>query len=167
MTGIPRSVTRNSKEFPLTPVGVRFAGLCVILMAAGCGGGNPNPPKLMPVSGTVTLDGRPLSGVMVSFVPTGSTHGSGARGHTDNAGRYELTATHGGKGTPVGDYRVVARKLVMPDGSNFPANSNVAPFNSPARQVLPAKYSERDRTVLAALVRDGANTIDFPLASKP
>ena len=90
----------------------------------------------MPVSGTVTLDGKPLSGVMVSFIPTGSTRGTGAGGYTDKAGKYELTATHGGKGTPVGEYRVLAAKLVMPDGSDFPVGSNIPPIDSPAKQVF-------------------------------
>ena len=48
--------------------------LCMLALLAGCGG-NSNLPKLMPVTGTVTLDGKPLSGVMLSFVPIGSTHG--------------------------------------------------------------------------------------------
>ena len=80
----------------------------VVGMAAGCGGKVSNQPPLMPVSGTVTLDGKPLSGIMISFVPTGSTRGTGAGGYTDKAGKYELTAMHGGKGTPVGQYRVTA-----------------------------------------------------------
>ena len=70
----------------------------LVLMVAGCGGRNTNLPKLMPVTGTVALDGKPCSGVMLSFIPTGSTHGTGAGGYTDKAGKYELTATHGGKG---------------------------------------------------------------------
>ena len=146
---------------------VHSAWLCAVLVVAGCGGSNSSLPKLMPVSGTVTLDGKPCSGVVVSFIPIGSTHGTGAGGYTDKAGKYELTATHGGKGTPVGEYRVIASKLVMPDGSDFPFGSNLAPINSSAREFLPPKYSDRTRTVLRTTVHDGNNTIDFPITSTP
>lgn len=134
---------------------------------AGCGGSSSNQPKLVPVTGTVTLDGKPLSGVSVSLIPTGATRGTGASGYTNAAGRYEITASHGGRGSPVGEYRVVAAKLVMPDGSDFPINSNIVPIDSPAKQILPLCYSHPQHTVLKATVQDGPNTIDFPLSSKP
>lgn len=139
------------------------------VLLTGCGTTASNQPPLMPVSGTVTLDGKPISGVAISFIPIGATHSTGASGYTDNAGRYKIMATRGGTGTPVGEYRVVAIKWVMPDGSDFPTNSKVGPMNikSPAKQVLPAKYSAWDQPILKATVRDGANTIDFLLFSKP
>ena len=40
----------------------------------------------------------------------------------------------------MGEYRVVITKMVMPDGSDF-LPSAVPPIDSPAKQVLPAKYS--------------------------
>lgn len=133
------------------------------LLAAGCGGKDPNLPELVPVGGTVIMDGKALSGTSVSFVPDGSTRGSGANGYTDQNGKYELSSPHLGPGAPAGDYRVVLRKLVMPDGSDFPADSEVAPMDSPARQVLPARYSDDNRTELTATVPEGGGTIDFPL----
>ena len=144
-----------------------FVWLGLAVAAAGCGGAASNRPKLVPVGGIVTLDGKPLSGVVVEFIPTGSTHGNGASGRTDKAGRYELTAARWGKGAPVGEYRVVLVKLAMPDGSDFPIGSGLTPVNAHARQVLPAKYSEPTQTVLRATVRDGGNTIAFPITSKP
>ena len=146
--------------------GICCVGLCATLFLTGCGIKSNGPP-LMPVSGTVTLDGKPLPGATILFIPTGSTHGTSSGGRTDSAGRYELTATHSGKGAPVGQHKVVASKLVMPDGSDMPVNTKVGPIDSPARESLPAKYSAIDRTVLTAAVRDGVNTIDFPLSSKP
>jgi hypothetical protein len=143
------------------------AWLALMVVVAGCGGNTPVLPKLMPVGGTVTLDGKPLSGAAVTFIPTGSTRGIGANGHTDKAGKYEIVTNRGGKGTPEGTYKVLIAKLVMPDGSDFPVNSNIAPIDSPARQILPAFYSEVHQTVLAATVQEGPNSIDFPLSSKP
>ena len=146
---------------------VRCAWLWLVVAVAGCVGSPSNLPQLVPVSGTVMLDGEPLSGAVVTFIPTESTRGTGANGYTDTAGKYEIVANHGGKGAPEGTYKVLIAKLVMPDGSDFPINSNIAPLDSPARQILPARYSEVNQTELTATVRDGANTIDFPLTSKP
>ena len=130
----------------------------------GCGGSNYEGPQLWPVTGTVTLAGKPLSGVTLHFVPTGGTIGNGATGYTDQDGKYQLVTTRGFPGTPAGDYRVVAQKLVMPDGSDFPADSIVGPMDSPARQVLPSRYSIRGKSVLKATVIQGPNAIDFLLS---
>ena len=93
----------------------QIAWLCLFVALTGCGRAASDRPKLIPVSGTVTLDGKPLSGAVVQFIPTGSTRGNGASGCADKAGKYELTAARGGKGTPVGEYRVViAGRLAAP-----------------------------------------------------
>ena len=144
----------------------RFAWLCLMFVVAGCGGNVSDLPKLMPVGGTVTLDGKPLANAMIAFVPSGSTRGTGANGRTDTVGKYELATRSGEKGAPAGEYRVVVTKLVMPDGTDFPANSAVAPINSPAKQILPAKYSMAGQTVLRAKVGEGGTVIDFPLTAK-
>jgi hypothetical protein len=148
--------------------GAVLAWSWLMMTMAGCGGSAPtNLPDLMPVSGTVTFDTKPLSGVTVTFIPTGGTRGTGATGFTDKDGKYELSAIHRGKGTPVGTYRVSASKWVTPDGSDFPVSSKVSPYDSNAREFLSSKYTHRDQTVLKATVHDGPNTIDFPLTSKP
>ena len=138
-----------------------FVVLGVVLFAGGC---SPARDKsLMPVTGKVTLEGKPLSGTTITFVPIGSTRGAGGNGYTDKSGKYELSATHGGKGVPVGEYRVVASKLVMPDGSDFPLNSDVAPINSSAKEMLPAQYTSPENASLRATVHEGANEVDFAL----
>jgi hypothetical protein len=80
-----------------------------LLALAGCGG-----LKLVPVSGRVTLNDKPLNGGGVSFIPDASK-GNNARvscvGRITPQGRYELTTTavkgsDSGKGAPVGWYKV-------------------------------------------------------------
>ncbi len=70
-------------------------------------------------------------------------------------------------GVPVGEYRVTIIKLEMPDGSDFPANSDIAPMDSPARQILDDRYSDDRQTILTATVPVGGDEIDFPLESGP
>ncbi len=55
----------------------------------------------------------------------------------------------------------------MPDGSDFPLDSDVAPMDSPAKEVLPGIYSDMDQTTLKATVPEGGGTIDFALKSRP
>jgi hypothetical protein len=73
------------------------------LLVCGCGSGK----QLLPVSGTVTLNGQPLKAGNVQFVPEAS--GPQAEeipiGEVRD-GKYEL-ATRGKKGAPPGKYKVV------------------------------------------------------------
>jgi hypothetical protein len=72
----------------------------VILTTVGCGKGN-----LIKVEGVVTLDGKPLPGATVSFVPVGE--GQPAFGRTDADGSFRLTTSRTDDGAKPGDYKVV------------------------------------------------------------
>jgi hypothetical protein len=136
------------------------AAMCLI--AAGCGG---NPHRLAPVSGKVTLDNKPLAGVLVSFMPEtkpGSTAGVTSRGTTDAAGRYSLSTSDNRPGAIVGAHvvRISTRKLA--EGSAEVAEGQSA---NQAVERLPARYNIR--TELSFEVpEDGTETADFPLQSK-
>ena len=78
-------------------------GMMTVVLLAGCGGG------LAPVSGTVTLDGEPVAGAKVTFLPAGP--GIPATGTTDATGRYELRIGSGRTGVPRGRYGVTVSKL--------------------------------------------------------
>lgn len=141
------------------------AWLGLLPLVSGCSE-SYDGPELVQISGTVTLDGEPLSGAVLSFTPTGSTRGFGAGGYTDAVGRYELFTRGDIRGAAAGEYRVVAKKWMMPDGSDFLIASGSDPSSSAARQILPARYSEREKTELSATIRAGSGTIDFPLSSQ-
>jgi hypothetical protein len=80
-----------------------------LLTLAGCGG-----LKLYPVSGTVTLDGQPLSQSTVSFNPDtskGNNHTVSCVGRLDGQGGFKLQTiavrgSEGGPGAPLGWYKV-------------------------------------------------------------
>lgn len=81
----------------------------VVLGAVGCGKGSAR--KVVPVSGTVTIDGKPAPNIAVVFQPisTGKEEaGMGSTGVTDAQGRFTLTLTGTEKrpGAVVGKHRV-------------------------------------------------------------
>jgi len=60
--------------------------LCLLL--GGCSSGPPGP-KLVPASGTVTLDDKPLASADVMFIPEDQTKGQAAVARTDDGGKFE------------------------------------------------------------------------------
>jgi hypothetical protein len=79
-----------------------LAGALLILPLAGCGGADI--PELGEVEGTVTIDGKPASGILVSFVPTAG--GRPSSGITNDDGYYELQYSPQAMGALVGSHHV-------------------------------------------------------------
>jgi hypothetical protein len=138
-------------------------------LAVGCG--EPANPDLQPVTGTVTMDGKPLDSATVFFRPSGVTKGTGAFGKTDGGGKYTLRADRGGEGTLEGTYDVIISREVNSDGT--PVSDVAADPDAPAavdggiRESVPAAYSNYQRPTLTATVPPGGTTADFPLKSRP
>jgi hypothetical protein len=82
------------------------AGVAAAVSLAGCGGG----PTYVPVSGRVTLDGKPHPNAFVSFQPISNKDnpnpGKGSMGLTDKDGRFVLQWEAGKDGALVGEHRV-------------------------------------------------------------
>lgn len=109
----------------------------------GCGSGDDTPP-LGYVSGTITLDGQPLEGVIVAFKPD---VGRAAIGTTDAEGKYTLEFSYGVSGCKVGPCSVYLEW----------------PLGSTKAKALSPKYTTKSE--LKADVKEGSNTLDFALQS--
>ena len=144
--------------------------ICTLFLPvlAGCGGGtSADLPELVPVSGTVTLDGKPASGVTVTFIPTGATGGGASYGATDASGKYELKSNDGRPGAVTGEFKVACNKWVKADGSDFVGEpGGPSPMEAGATEALPPKFSDEAATTLKATVPAGGGTVDFDLTSK-
>lgn len=130
---------------------VRFAAWAALAVgcaaAVGCG---PSAPPLHPVAGKVTFkDGRPVAGAVVEFA---AADGSGARGKTDAAGRFELS-TGDRKGAAAGSYRVAVVQMIVADGAAAHVGAHHAPL------VLHPKYAKFDTSGLTREVKAGPNEI--------
>ncbi len=137
-------------------------------LLAGCNSA-PEGPPLVPVSGTITLDGKLLAAADLIFVPQGDTKGQSGVARTDAEGKYELvSADRTRKGVAIGSYRVVINKLVKPDGGDYVPDPNAGPMDTGGfKELLPATYSDREQAILEANVPEGGSkSLDFKLSSK-
>jgi len=124
---------------------MRFSGLilcALIAMAAGCGGGGPN---YAPVTGTLTLDGKPYGDGVVVFLPkatsTNPNPGRSSAGETDSKGHFVLKTDDLHNGAVVGKHlvKISTRGPVM---QFDPATGS--PDNAPPnvkRDLIPAEWN--------------------------
>lgn len=143
--------------------------LCILLLGmTGCGGAVAKEalPKTVPVSGLVTMNGKPLVSATVTFVPQGETKGVECVGFTDESGKYTLKQVRGAAGAPPGDYRVVINHYVKADGSPIKIDGSEAPANLGADESLPPMYSSFTDSKLSVKVSQTGGDYPFELKGK-
>ena len=140
--------------------------LSITLWSVGCGGPDNAAElaflkDLVPATGRVTLDGKPLSGATVSFVPDITVEGGRmAMAITDANGAYELVTgvpslpPEESKGVLPGEYTVAISRIAMPDGKPMPEGiTEEADFLAKgAIQFVPEKYTDPNTSTLKATV---------------
>jgi hypothetical protein len=111
------------------------------------------PEDLTPVRGVVTLDGKPLGGVVVTFSPENET-GTAAAGTTDQEGRFQLTSFPTGNGARPGNYKVLVTSRAD------------ASYSRPTTLNIPPVYSNIASTPFTIAVPISKEVV-LPLRSKP
>jgi hypothetical protein len=90
-------------------MGLRARGVPLVtlltVVLTGCGGRGPTP-----VQGVVRLEGTPVAGATVLFMPDGQPRGRPASGFTQSDGTFQLTTYRPDDGALPGTYRVVIQK---------------------------------------------------------
>ena len=132
-----------------------ICGLCTVFVVSGCGGPPPGP-DLGTVTGTVTLDGKPLADASITFTPA---NGRPSVGTTDASGKYTLSYTIQKPGAMLGKHKVTITTQKPASGGE-----GDEPAVRGREELLPAKYHAESE--LTADVQAGPNTIDFALESK-
>jgi Carboxypeptidase regulatory-like domain len=149
---LDHSVLVTSNSFRASKFGFEMSRACCFVLAltfAGCGGAQTSP-----VEGTVTLDGKPLAGASVQFVPQGK--GRDATAETDKDGQFAMSTFKPRDGVLPGSYKVV---ISPPTGAAdtatyATAEEAMAAATRPqakkesATSAFPQKYARPDQTPL-------------------
>jgi hypothetical protein len=147
-----------------------------VAVVAACGR-PPDGRKLIPTSGRVAFDGKPLEGAIVTFVPR-SAGGVAASATTDARGRYHLLTPGAPRpGIAPGDYAITimkmeTRQLITDEeaaaAAKFtPAGLTLPPPTTESIQVLPAKYRNPDESGFTATISETQRkSFDFNVTSK-
>ena len=158
-----RTLRNIARPFPV----MRLLAVC-ILSGSGCGGGKE---KIVAVAGTVTHNGNPVPGMIVSFVPQAQTITGVSTGTTDEDGRYSLTvAKTGQRGAVVGTHKVwvsLPREEPPPFGGkrkNEREKKKTPAPKMPAADLAATlkRYGSLERTPLTVEV-NGAQPLDLKL----
>lgn len=141
--------------------------LAVLPFCTGCGPGEGR----VPVSGVVTLDGQPLSGVHVLFdqPELSPTKNIGYIGVTDESGRYELRpAIAEESGAPPGKFRVSLTTAVADPSAPIVPQRTSSAFYSDEPPVLPERIppAYRGGKLTFEVPADGTDAANFDLKSK-
>ncbi len=136
---------------------IASVSLLCLTVSCGCSGGSSDP-KPVPVSGTITLDGKPLQGARVTF----DSDQRPAVGITSTDGSYKLAL-----GALPGEYRVAIGDPPGNAGMTRPMAAPSGDKPEPVPVELPLKYSDPKQTALRFTVPDdGSDVADFTLTTK-
>jgi len=135
------------------------------MVIAGCGSGSAGK-----ITGSVTLDGKPLTKATLSFAPADKNTKGNNVAETDEEGNFEVKPfpKTGVTLTP-GKYNVFITKLVDQDGNVPPPPDDPA---APGRlkglkNFVPRKYGPEASPLLKAEIKPGDNQLPvFELKSK-
>ena len=123
--------------------------LCaIVLILTGC----EKPPQLGRVTGTVTMNGKPLDEVRVLFLPDPESENEGAHSVciTDKDGKYDLIYSKDAEihGAIVGWHRGVVEDIAAENSRDRPRAIRVPPaYSSSAQTPLRFEVQPEDQTI--------------------
>ena len=137
----------------LTRLAARGGAVCAVAIGFfGCG---RDTFPLVPVHGIVTLDGQPVEGARISFIPERAFT---AGGITDVGGRFTLMC-QGRRGCPPGRSQVLVSKqmLSLPEGvaADDRAAIEALPEGPQYIAVVPSQYGDPRRSEINVDVQRG------------
>jgi hypothetical protein len=130
----------------MTKFKIDILPICFVLLLMSFAGCGKTGPDIAPVTGRITLDGKPLEKADILFQPAGSKPPSAGR--ADANGRYELAYKRGVMGGTVGSNTV--RITISPDVVSDPPN-------------IPARYNTESE--LTKEVKSDQNEFNFDLTT--
>lgn len=135
-----------------------LGAMCLSVTAAGCGSGDSLNRKA--ISGTVTVDGRPVPNGSVSFEPLMA--GGVGSGAVITEGKYTIEKKDG---LPPGKYRV---RITGDEGVVFGVSEGKMPGDEimpPRKSLVPANWNSNSKEEIE-VKDDGPFVFDFPITTK-
>ena len=126
----------------------------VLLVCLGCS--SSDGLNRAPLTGRVTLAGKPLDHGMVALLPIGDTKGPQGAGAIQEDGTYTIE-TANKPGAVIGKHKVIVqcREILPPEAVRS---------MKIGRSLVPAKYSNYDDTPLTVEVPQGGTVFDIEMA---
>jgi len=138
------------------------------LLMWGCGG--DGRPSLVPVQGVVTLDGEPVDGAQLGFMPLNEgDYKRSSRAQSDATGTFTIGTYAKDDGLPPGKYKVTITKQEqvgkLPDDYNSEdPTASSKPLK--VKWIVPKMYSIPDETdVTVEITSDGMEPSSIDLTS--
>jgi hypothetical protein len=142
----------------------RFLAASLVL-ASGCA---PKPPAIVPVEGTVYLDGQPLPQARVEFIPQlkdfGAEYNSSAI--TDENGHFVLTCALGQQpGAAVATHKVLVTENTPDDLRGMGAQAKLAEYLAKLKnRPIPDGYGVLSKTSLNVEIKPGQGPVELKLS---
>ncbi|MDR2439334.1 MAG: carboxypeptidase-like regulatory domain-containing protein [Planctomycetaceae bacterium] len=134
--------------------------LLLVVVITGCGSGI----QYIPVTGTLTIDGVPMEGVTLSFLPVSG--GTTASATTNAQGEFSIT-TSDHNGCIPGEYNIIVFKL---EQSKPPAASQISvgpPLGQPViKNLLPTKFAKTETSGLHAVIEQNMKPLVLNIETK-
>ncbi len=130
----------------------------ILLGLVGCGSGSGY--EFGAIQGKVTLDGKPLGNVEVTFKPA---EGPRASGEADATGNFTLMSSTGDSGALVGEHKVMVRPNMIGGAGS---SSDDGTEGTAEVTAVPLKFQDIITTDLTTTVNSGDNSITIELTSK-
>lgn len=139
------------------------------VVACGCGG--DGRPSLVKVEGTVTLNGEPLGGAKLGFIPVDQgDYGRASRATSNADGTFVVGTYAKDDGMPRGQYTVVVEKTEyvdeLPDGFNI-EDPEANTVSVKMKRFLPEHYGNpRDSGLTVEVTSSGLSPSTISLRSE-
>jgi hypothetical protein len=111
--------------------------ITLVIGFAGCQQAPPpSGPPVLPVGGTIIVDGEPAAGVTVRFVAVDAPGAAAPAFVTGSDGRFTAAAPGSDVGVAAGTYRLVVYWLATPPGGGMPVDRLFGRYADPDRSAL-------------------------------
>ena len=132
----------------------KYLPIVIMMSVAGCGG--EERVSVYPVQGSVTVSGKPASGVALQFHPKSNQHQIFPRTVTAEDGSFRMTTYKRNDGIPAGDYVVTASWRQVDTSEEMETHPDEL---SLADELLDETVTDPATTPLRVTVTDGPNVL--------